>query len=150
MTRNLSAYAPVPLRLILAIGFVYHGLPKFTPEGHQMFVGMLQGAGIPVPELASWVNAVVEVGGALLLLLGWQVRLVALPLIVNMLVAMFTVHWPHGFGFINMTGMTAAGPTFGMPGYEVTLLYIAMLVALLLTGAGPWSVEARKTRPVTA
>jgi putative oxidoreductase len=60
-----------------------------------------------------------------------------------MLVAMFTVHLPHGFNFMNMTGMTAEGPTFGMPGFETNLLYISILTALWLTGAGPWSIEAR-------
>jgi putative oxidoreductase len=143
MTVALRAYAPIPLRLMAAIGFLYHGMPKFTPEGHQMFLGMLQGAGIPAPELASWLAAAVEVGGGLLLLVGLMVRLAVIPLIVNMLVAMFTVHLPHGFNFMNMTGMTAEGPTFGMPGFETNLLYISILTALWLTGAGPWSIEAR-------
>jgi putative oxidoreductase len=143
MTVALRACAPIPLRLMGAIGFLYHGMPKFTPEGHQMFLGMLQGAGIPAPELASWLAAAVEVGGGLLLLVGLMVRLAVIPLIVNMLVAMFTVHLPHGFSFMNMTGMTAEGPTFGMPGFETNLLYISILTALWLTGAGPWSIEAR-------
>lgn len=37
--------------------------------------------------------------------------------------------------------MTAAGPEFGAPGYEVNLLYIGGLLALLILGAGPVSVD---------
>ena len=62
-------------------------------------------------------------------------------LIVEMLVAMLKVHLPQGFIFIHITAMTTAGPQFGMPGYEVNLLYIAGLLALLLGGAGPASVD---------
>src|SRR5262245_34881806 len=49
------------------------------------------------------------------------------PLIVMMLVAMFTVHLRYGFSAINTIGLTADGPQFGPPGYEVNLLYIAGL-----------------------
>ena len=147
MTDTLKTYASVPLRLMAAVGFLYHGLPKFTPEGHQMFVGMLEGIRVPAPELASWLVGVVEVAGGLLLLMGYRVRLVVLPLIADMLVAMFTVHWPNGFNVINMTGMGPAGPTFGMPGIELSLLYLSILSALWLTGAGRFSLDARREQP---
>jgi uncharacterized membrane protein YphA (DoxX/SURF4 family) len=56
---------------------------------------------------------------------------VSVPLIVMMLVAMFTVHLRYGFSAINTVGLTAEGPQFGPPGYEVNLLYIAGLLALI-------------------
>ncbi len=37
--------------------------------------------------------------------------------------------------------MTESGPTFGMPGFEVNLLYIAGFLALALGGAGAFSVD---------
>jgi putative oxidoreductase len=149
MPDALRAYSPIPLRLIAAVGFLYHGIPKFTPEGHQEFLTWLQGLSVPVPGLASWVVAAVEVGGGLLLLIGWMVHLAVLPLIIDMLVATVTVHWSNGFNFIHITGMTPQGPTFGMPGYEVPLLYIAILVSLWLSGAGAWSMDERATIRVT-
>ncbi len=39
--------------------------------------------------------------------------------------------------------MTPQGPQFGMPGAEVNLLYIAALLALLIGGPGPLSVDER-------
>jgi putative oxidoreductase len=61
---------------------------------------------------------------------------------IVMVVAAITVHWPFGFSSIKLLSVTANGPTFGPPGYEVALLYLAGLASLALTGAGPISIEA--------
>jgi putative oxidoreductase len=50
----------------------------------------------------------------------------------------------HGFDFVNI--VSAAGPQFGMPGYEPVLLYIAGLVALILGGAGAYSLDEKRAR----
>src|SRR5262245_38813288 len=63
-----------------------------------------------------------------------------------MLVAMFTVHLRHGFSAINTIGLTADGPQFGPPGYAVNLLYIAGLIALILGGAGAFSIHGLLAR----
>lgn len=139
-----SKWAPMPLRLVLGFGFLYHGVPKvFTAGGHDMFVGMLQSIGVPAAGLMAWVVAIVEVVGGLALIAGAFVTIASALLIVNMLVALFTVHLPNGFNFINITGMTEAGPQFGMPGYEVNLLYLAGLLALFLRGPTHLSVDQR-------
>jgi putative oxidoreductase len=77
----------------------------------------------------------------LAILTGAFVAAVSVPLIVMMLVAMFTVHLRYGFSAINTVGLTADGPQFGPPGYEVNLLYIAGLLALILGGPGPFSID---------
>jgi putative oxidoreductase len=130
------------LRLVLGFGFVYHGFPKlFSAEERAGFVGMLEGIGVPAPGVTSWLVGIVEFGGGLMLLAGAFVAVVAVLGIADMAVAALTVHLPSGFNFLNMTGMTEAGPEFGMPGYEVNLLYIAGFLALLLGGAGAASVD---------
>jgi len=58
-----------------------------------------------------------------------------------LLVAIFTVHLPYGFSSIKLMAVTAAGAQFGPPGYECDLLYLACLVALVLSGAGPLSID---------
>jgi putative oxidoreductase len=87
------------------------------------------------------VSALTEVLGGLAILAGALVAVVSIPLIVMMLVALFTVHLRYGFNAINTIGLTADGPQFGPPGYEVNLLYIAGLLALILGGAGPFSID---------
>jgi putative oxidoreductase len=131
---------------MLGFGFVYHGFPKVSStSGHEQFAGMLQNMGIPEPNIMAWVAGIVEVAGGLALILGALVALGSALLIINMLVAMITVHLPHGFSFMNMTGTTNGNPAFGMPGYEVNLLYIAGLLALMLGGAGACAVGRRRT-----
>ncbi len=143
--RSSSGMWPLPLRLMLGIGFLYHGLPKLlSAEGHQGFAGMLKGIGVPAAELMAWVTGLTEVAGALALLAGAFVPIAAALLIVVMLVAALTVHLPNGFNFIHLTGMGDAGPVFGMPGVEVNLLYIAALLALAFGGAGAWSVDGTR------
>ncbi|MCH7637968.1 MAG: DoxX family protein [Bacteroidetes bacterium] len=131
-----SSYSSLPLRLILGFGFIFHGWPKLG-NGHDGFVGMLTDIGVPAPGLMAYVVGLVETLGGLALIAGAFVAIVSIPLIINMLVAMFTVALPHGFSFMNM--LPEGG--FGMPGYEVNLLYIAGLVALMLMGAGALSVD---------
>ena len=144
MQSSWSQWAPMPLRLVIGFGMVYHGYPKvLSGQGHEMFVGMLQGIGIPAAGLMAWVVGIVELLGGLALIAGAFVSVVSVLLIIDMLVALFSVHLPVGFSFMNITGMTDAGPQFGMPGYEVPLLYIAGLLALLLRGPTHMSVDAK-------
>src|SRR5689334_19460875 len=141
-------WAPLPLRLIIGYGFMAHGWTKLS-RGPAGFGRLLEQIGAPLPEATAWVSTLIEIVGGLAILAGAFVAAVSIPLIVMMLVAMFTVHLRYGFSAINTIGLTADGPQFGPPGYEVNLLYIAGLVALILGGAGALSVDgllARKRR----
>jgi len=142
MDTRLKAYWALPLRILLGVAFLYHGLPKLG-GGHAGFVGMLQQIGVPAPGFFAWVAGLVEVLGGVALIAGALVPVATVLLIIQMLVAMFKVHLPHGFNFVNVTGMTPQGPQFGLPGAEVNLLYIAALLALLIGGPGPLSVDER-------
>jgi putative oxidoreductase len=146
-------WAPLSLRLIIGYGFLAHGWAKLSrgPEG---FARLLEQIGAPLPEATAWVSTFVEILGGLAILAGAFVAVVSIPLIVMMLVAMFTVHLRYGFSAINTIGLTANGPQFGPPGYEVNLLYIAALLALILGGAGPFSIDTllarRKREPAVS
>jgi len=61
-----------------------------------------------------------------------------------MLVAMLTIHIHNGFSAVNTVGLTASGPQFGPPGYEINLLYIVGLLALALAGPTRMSVDAMR------
>jgi putative oxidoreductase len=138
-------WAPLPIRLIIGYGFLAHGWAKLSrgPEG---FAKLLEQIGAPLPEATAWVSTFVEILGGLAILAGAFVTVVSIPLIVMMLVAMLTVHLRYGFSAINTIGLTADGPQFGPPGYEINLLYIAGLLALILGGAGAFSIDKRLAR----
>src|SRR5215472_8887984 len=135
-------WAPLPLRLVIGYGFVAHGWAR-----------LLEQIGAPLPEATAWASTLIEILGGLAILAGAYVAVVSVPLIAMMLVAMFTVHLRYGFSAINTIGLTADGPQFSPPGIEVNLLYIAGLLALILQGAGPFSIDqllARRKREPAA
>jgi len=145
-------WAPLPLRLIIGYGFMAHGWAKLS-RGPAGFAKLLEQVGAPLPEATAWVSTLIEVLGGLAILAGAFVAAVSVPLIVMMLVAMFTVHLRYGFSAVNTIGLTADGPQLGPPGYEINLLYIAGLLALILGGAGLFSVDrllARRDREPAA
>jgi putative oxidoreductase len=142
---HLIGWAGLPLRLVIGIGFMVHGWAKLS-KGPSGFGKLLAQIGIPAPELMAWIVALLEFVGGIAIILGAFVTLVSIPLIITMLVAMFTVHLPYGFSSIKTVGLTPSGPEFGAPGYEVNLLYIAGLIALMLIGAGRLSVDRMMRR----
>ncbi|WP_437937371.1 DoxX family protein [Sorangium sp. So ce341] len=135
-------WAPLLLRLVMGYGFIVHGWVKLS-RGPARFEALLTQLGVPFSKLMSWVVPFVELLGGVAVLAGAFTAIVAVPLIATMLTAMFSVHLKHGFSAVNTIGLTADGPVFGPPGYELNLLYIAGLVALALGGAGAFSVDAR-------
>ena len=142
---NLSRWTAIPLRLIVGYGFVAHGYAKIV-RGPEHFANILHAIGVPAPELMSWITILVELVGGAAILMGAFVVLFSIPLTIVLLVAVFTVHLPNGFSSIKLLSVTAAGAQFGQPGYETDLLYCACLMALVLGGAGPFSVDAWRAR----
>jgi putative oxidoreductase len=132
--------AAVPLRLVVGLGFLLHGWAKLA-RGPEFFIGTLDGLHVPLPALMAWVTILVELLGGCAILAGAFVAVASVPLAITVLVAIFTVHLPYGFSSIKLLSVTAAGPKFGPPGYEVALFYLAGLAALVIGGPGPWSVD---------
>jgi len=141
----MARWAPIPLRVIVGLGFLQHGFAKLS-RGPDVFASILHALDVPAPHLMAWLTILIELLGGLSVLLGALVTLVSLPMAVVLLVAMFTVHLPYGFSSITLVAVTAAGPQFGPPGYVTVLLYLACLAALVLGGPGPLSIDGRVSR----
>ena len=140
LREKFGPYAAIPLRLIVGYGLLSHGLAKWH-KGPAVFAGILHAIGVPLPQLMSWLTIVTEIGSGIAILVGAFVALVSIPAIMLLVVAIFTVHLPYGFSSIKLIGFSNGRAQFGPPGYECDLLYIACLVALILMGAGPWSID---------
>ena len=115
------------LRVVVGIVFLAHGGQKLFVWGLGGVAGFLAQIGIPAPMLAAVVVTLVECLGGLALLLGLFTRWAAIPLAINMLVAILTVHLRGGF--------------FAPEGVEFTLTLLAANVALALLGSGEASVD---------
>jgi putative oxidoreductase len=136
----LASWSPIPIRLIVGYGFMQHGVAKL-PRGPDTFAAILQGMGVPAPHLMAWLTILTELLGGLAVLLGAFVTVVSVPMTAVLLMAMFKVHLPYGFSSIKLLAVTATGAKFGPVGYEVILLYIACLAALVIGGSGPYAID---------
>jgi putative oxidoreductase len=136
----LVQWAPIPLRLIVGYGFMQHGFAKLS-KGPDTFAAILQGLNVPAPHLMAWLTILTELFGGLAVLLGAFVTIVSVPMMAVLLVAMFKVHLPYGFSSIKLLAASATGARFGPVGYEVILLYIACLAALVIGGSGPFAID---------
>ncbi len=135
-----ASWYAVPLRLIVGLGFIEHGLAKLM-RGADGFIAILHAIGAPFADLLGWATIGVEIVGGSMILLGAFVPVATVPMIVVLLVATFTVHLSNGFSSIKLLSYDAMGAHFGQPGYETDLLYIAGLLALCVGGAGPLSLD---------
>jgi len=136
----LARWGPIPLRLIVGYGFMAHGFAKLS-KGPENFASILHTMGVPAPHLMAWLTILTELIGGLAVLLGAFVPLVSLPMAAVLLVAMLTVHLPYGFSSIKLLSVTSGRAQFGPPGYELDLLYLACLAALVFGGCGPMAIE---------
>lgn len=98
-TRNADFLAPLLLRLYLAPIFWMAGTSKFRAfEDTAAWFGNKEwGLGLPFPELMTFLAASTETVGAIMLLVGFGVRYISIPLMFTMLIAIFAVHWQNGW-----------------------------------------------------
>ncbi|MFK7975024.1 MAG: DoxX family protein [Halioglobus sp.] len=163
--RHLDGLAPLALRLYL--------IPVFWMAGTQKISGMEDtiawfgnpdwGLGLPFPWLMAHLAAYTEVIGAILLAVGLATRWISIPLIITMLVAIFTVHWDNGWAAIadssapdvaqrlsiakdilrengNYSWLTEKGNYVILNnGIEFGVTYLVMLIALFFTGGGRYT-----------
>jgi putative oxidoreductase len=135
-----SRWAILPLRLVVGYGFMAHGFAKWS-RGPEKFAKLLGVLGVPGPSTMAWLVTMLELLGGLAIVIGAFVVIASVPLVASMIVAMLTIHVHYGFSAINTIGLTATGPVFGPPGYEINLLYIGALVVIALAGPGALSVD---------
>lgn len=124
-------YAPLVLRLALGAVFAMHGYQKVFSIGHEGVAGFLGSLSIPLPSLMAYILAYGELVGGVFLILGFLTHWAAKFATVVAIVAFFTVHVSKGF-FISDGG------------YEFIILIGAAAISLMITGAGKYSLDARR------
>jgi uncharacterized membrane protein YphA (DoxX/SURF4 family) len=97
--KHLDFLAPLALRLYLVPVFWYAGMNKLADFNNvvEWFGNPDWGLGLPMPWLMAFLATATELAGAVLLLIGFGVRWVSIPLMITMLVAVFTVHIENGW-----------------------------------------------------
>ena len=118
--------ALLSLRIVVGITFLVHGLDKLTdlPGAEQLFASF----SIPAPGLMTPFVGVTETVGGLLLIAGLATRLAGAALAGDMVVALVTAHDDLKFFAAEH-------------GIELELLLVGASLALVLAGAGRFSLD---------
>lgn len=133
-------------RLILGLALSAHGVQKlFGWLGGYGLKGtgrFFDGLGFRPGVLFALAAGLGEVGGGLLTAVGLFGPVGPALIILVMLVAIFSVHWPHGFFALSN-------------GIELPSLYLTAALALAFSGAGAYSLDglfglATLSQPATA
>lgn len=121
--KGKGAVALLALRLVAGPAFILHGWPKI-----QNAFGWM---GDAVPGWLQAMAAFAEFAGGMAILGGLLTQLAALGIACVMMSALFMVHFPKGDPFIGTEGS-----------WELPAVYLAIMIALVLRGAGSFSLDA--------
>lgn len=130
--------APLMVRIPLGLIFMAHGSQKL--------LGMFGGQGLTatfrtfeeklgIPPIFTLLALVAEFGGGFGVLTGFLTRLSAAGISTVMLVAIYKVHWAHGF-FLNMACVPGRGQ-----GIEYDIALLGMALYLVIAGGGRWCLD---------
>jgi putative oxidoreductase len=120
------------LRLVVGAVFIAHGAQKLFVFGVPGISSGFAQQGIPFAHIVAPLISVLEFFGGLALVLGALTRFAALGLTIDMFGALLFAHFRSGFFLPN--------------GFEFVLVLAAVTAALVLMGAGAYSIDALMTR----
>ena len=120
-------------RIIFAVLFVFAGFEKFIDLPGT--TAAISSKGMPLPQVLAILTAALELGGGLLIVIGWQTRIVALALALFTLVATYFYH-----DFWNMADGERSN---NMIHALKNLSIVGGFLMLAATGAGLYSIEGR-------
>ncbi len=125
------------LRVLLGVVFFPHGMQKlfgwFSGPGFGGAMHMFT-ANLGVPAFFAFLAIMAEGLGSLGLLTGLLTRVAAFGIAVDMIVAVYMLHWQNGF-FMNWFGNKKG------EGFEFHILVVAIALALMIKGGGKWSID---------
>jgi putative oxidoreductase len=125
-----SDLAYLVVRVTVGLMIFWHGWVKVTVMSHAGLVGYFTKYGLEPAGLWAYLVPLNETLGALLITVGLFTRPAAAIMIIEFIVLILVVHVPRGYGM-------------AVNGVEFPLMWLLMLVAVLLRGGGPWSIDRR-------
>lgn len=142
IARNWMQLPQVFLRVGIGVALLWHSAPMvLTTMGHENFAYMLGEVGLPFPDLSAWGVGLLEFAGGLALILGFQVTPVSIVVSFEILTRIITIYL-LGRGFpAPLPGQPA------LPDYELNLMYVGGMVALIIAGAGYYSFDWMRLHP---
>ncbi|MBW4053992.1 MAG: DoxX family protein [Proteobacteria bacterium] len=131
-------FAPLMLRIPLGLIFMAHGSQKlFGLFGGQGLTGTFKTfeEKMGIPPIFTLLAIIAEFGGGFGILTGFMTRLSAAGISAVMLVAIYKIHWAHGF-FLNLNCVPGRGQ-----GIEYNAALLGMALYLMIAGGGRWCLD---------
>jgi putative oxidoreductase len=128
---ELRRFGPLLGRILLSIMFVMSGFKKIT--GFAGTVGYIASKGLPMAEVMAVAAIVVELGGGLMLLLGWKARWAAAAMAGFTALAAILFH--------NFWALPADQAANQMIHFMKNITIVGGLVYVVVYGSGPLSVD---------
>lgn len=133
---TLNRYGPLTGRILIALIFLMAGLGKVT--GFEHTVGYIASKGLPLPQLAAVGAILVELGGGIMLVLGWNTRLAAAAIFVfTAMTALF---------FHNFWAVSPDQAQNQMIHFMKNVSMMGGLLYVVIHGAGALSLDAKKQK----
>ncbi len=133
MNSNTLNLAALVGRVLLALLFVISGFNKIA--GFEGTVGYMASKGLPMPQVLLALTILLELGGGLLLVIGWKVRWVTL--------AFFLWLIPTTFIFHKFWGIDAAQVQNQMNNFLKNVSIMGGMLLLWALGPGAYSLDKR-------
>src|SRR5262245_11995257 len=130
-----SDLAYLIVRVTAGLMLIPHGWPKVFTRGASGVATTLTGYGIPAALPFAYLIMGLETIGGILIAIGLFTRPIAALLVIEFLVIIFVAHWPKGYAV-------------GGGGIEYPLMWGLILLAIMLRGGGPWSLDRKLGREV--
>ena len=133
MDKAIKEWGPVSGRVLLSLIFLMSGIGKITGFAGQ--AAYAAKSGVPLAEVAIAVSIVAEIGGALMIILGWKARIGAAILFAWMIPVNFYMH-----AFWGMTDPT--WKQIHMIMFMKNLAIMGGMLLIMAYGSGPKSLKA--------
>jgi putative oxidoreductase len=130
----LHRYGPLLARILIALIFVVSGFGKIT--GFEGTVGYIASKGLPLPQFGAVAAIIVELGGGLLLIAGWQARCAA--------TAMFFFTGAAAVLFHNFWALPPDQVMNMQIHFMKNISMMGGLLYVIVYGSGPLSVDSGK------
>jgi len=130
MDSTLNRYGPLIGRILIAFIFVFSGFGKIT--GFDGTVGYIASKGLPLPQLAAIASIIVELGGGILLVIGWKARWAAAAMLIFTGMAALFFH--------NFWAVPADQAQNQMIHFMKNISMMGGLLYVVAYGSGPFSV----------
>ena len=128
---NATRYVPFAGRLLIGLPFAMSGLGKLAAIGPT--TEMIRAAGLPLPPVALALAVIIELGGGLLLVAGFQARIVATVLVLFAFATALSFH--SNFADQNQ-----------MIHFLKNVMIAGGLLQIVAFGAGALSIDSRSAK----